>query len=232
MITHYWLEKGISTLLFFIFIFLGFLSFGYPLQFDWLFIAFLVCLTTLYKRNPNIASIALVLLAVRGTGQVLFLYEGAYKDLLFYATSIVIFYKFKFDQQSSFLLLPILVICCITEIYWYYLDYPAPDLSNYILSISFNCLLRNLLTYRAHLTRFNPKMKLSGISLDFDLYKLTGIYNVIIAVMIVEYLIRHLTPLNPLLIYQVYSYILQLITLMFPYLVISYLIKSRFTINA
>lgn len=232
MITHYWLEKGISTLLFFIFIFLGFLSFGYPLQFDWLFIAFLACLTALYKRNPNIASIAFILLLVRLVGHILFYYQGEYQEVLLYSFSAAIVYKFKFDKQSSLLLLPVLVICCISELYWLYVDYPSPELSSYVVGIALNCLLRSLLTYRAHLTQFNENIKLSGISLDYDLYRLTGVFNFIIVLMVLEYLVRHLTPLHPLVIYYAYSYCLQLISLLFPYLVISYLIKSRFTMNA
>lgn len=232
MITQYWLEKGISTLLFFIFIFLGYLSFGYPQYFDRLFLVFLLCLTALYKRNQNIASIAFIVLLVRLVSEFIRLYQGPYEEFFGYAASCIIIYKFKFDKHISFLLLPLLVIGLASEVYWYFTGYDGPKLGFYVVSIAVNCWLRYLIMYRAHITRTIPSIELSGISLDYDLYKLTGVFNFVIALMIIEYLVRHLTNLNPLYVYSVYSYCLHLILLCFPYLIISYLIKSRYTLNA
>lgn len=234
MITQYWLEKGISTLLFFIFIFLGYLSFGYPQYFDRLFLVFLLCLTALYKRNQNIASIAFIVLLVRLVSEFILLYQGPYEELFGYVASFVIIYKFKFkfDKQISFLLLPLLVIGLTSEIYWYFTGYEGPKLGFYVVSIAVNCWLRYLLMYRAHITRRAPSIELSGISLDYDLYRLIGAANIIISAMIIEYLVRHWTPLEPLLVYQVYTYGLQLVTILFPYLVIAYIIKSKFILEA
>ena len=232
MITQYWLEKGISTLLFLIFIFLGYLSFGYPQYFDRLFFLLLLCLIVSYKRSPDLAAIGIIILVVRVSSETLFLYQGSYGEVICYAVSCMIIHKFKFDKHISFLLLPILVICTFAEIYWYLIGYKDPGLGFYVMLIAMNCWLRYLIIYRAHITKSFPNIKLSGISLDYDLYRLSGVSNVIVTVMIVEYLVRHLTPLNPLFIYEVYTYCLQLIAILFPYLVISYLIKSRFTITA
>lgn len=232
MITHYWLEKGISTLLLLVFAFLAFLSFGYPEYFDRLFLIFLLCLSALYKRNPDIASIAIIVILIRLVNEVLFLYQGSYEQPLYYFASCLIIYKFKFDKHISFLLLPVLVTCLLSEIYWLFIGYESPGLGIYVLSIAVNCWMRYLLIFRPHITKSCSKLNLSGISLDYDLYRLAGASNIVVTLLIYEYLIRHLTPLNPLFIYEVYSYILQLITALFPYFVISYLIKARFTIDA
>lgn len=232
MIAHYWLEKGISTLLIAIFCILGILSFGYPSYFDNVFIAVLFGLIACYRLNPDLASIGVILLIVRIVNELLFAFDGSYQKLIFYLASLLIVFKFKFDKQISMLLVPLLVICCGTELYWYVVNYQAPQLELYVVAIAINCWLRYLLIYRGHISNSYSNIKLSGISLDFDLYKLAGVANIVVTLMIAEYLIRHLTPMNPLLVYSAYSYLLQLISLLFPYLVISYIIKSRFTIKA
>ena len=232
MITNYWIEKGISALLLVLLVVLGYLSFGYPVYFDRLFIVLLICCIAFYKIDKNIASIGASMLIVRITSDVLFNYEGAYQEVFFYSISFIVVYRLKFDKQINLLLLPILVICCLAELFWAYIDYESPQLSPYILGIALNCVLRYLLVSRVHLALQFLKIHLSGITLDFDLYRLIGVYNLVITLMVFEYLIRHLTPLNPLVIYELYSYCLQIVTLMFPYLVIHYLIKSRFKIYA
>lgn len=232
MITHYWLEKGISTLLLLVFAFLAFLSFGYPEYFDPLFTIFFLSLITLYKRKPDIASISFLILIVRLVGEVIFLYQGPFEEIFGYLISAIIIYKFKFDKQISFLLLPLLVIGIASEIYWNVTGYEGPALAIYAVFIALNCWLRYLLMYRVHLVSSFPKLKLSSITLDFDLYRLIGVSNIIVCAMFVEYLIRHWTPLEPLLVYQLYTYCLQLVTMLLPYLVISYIVKSKFTLTA
>lgn len=232
MITHYWLEKGISTLLLLVFAFLAFLSFGYPEYFDRLFLIFLFCLVTLYRRDPNVASISFLVLVVRFVGEFVFLYQGEFEEVFGYLVSAIIIYKFKFDKQISFLLLPLIVIGITSEVYWYLIDYDGPSLAIYALSIAVNCWLRYLLMYRVHLVQAFPQLKFTSVSLDFDLYKLIGASNIIVAAMFIEYLIRHLTPFEPLLVYHAYTYGLQLVYMLFPYLVISYIIKSKFTLTA
>lgn len=232
MITNYWIEKGISALSLLLIVALGYVSFGYPVYFDLLTICVLVASMALYKIDQNIASIAFILLFVRVIHELLFAYQGPYQDVIFYILSFVIVYKFKFDGQIKGLLLPILVICCLAHIYWYFVDYDAPNLGIYVLSIALNCYVRYLLTFRAHITAEYDFINLSGITLDFDIYRLTSFSNILIALMVGEYLIRHLTPLNPMLIYETYSYGLQVILLFIPYFFVSYMLKSKFRLYA
>lgn len=232
MITNYWIEKGISALLLVLLVVLGYLSFGYPVYFDRLFIVLLIGCVALYRIDINLASIGVILLLVRLLSEGFFAYRGDYEDVFFYALSLIVVYKFRFDQQVKFVLFPTIILCCFAELYWHFVEYEAPQLGAYVVGIALNCLLRVLLMSRVHLTDKFPNLKLSSITLDYDLYRIITVYNSIIVLMISEYLIRHLTPWNPLFVYEIYSYCLQIITLYFPYLVVSYLIKSRFKIYA
>lgn len=232
MITNYWLEKGISALLLLLVVILGYLSFGYPLYFDQLTLFVLVGSLALYKLDQNLASIAFIILLVRILNEVLFAYEGVYQDFLFYLGSFLFAYKFKFDSQVKRVLIPLLTACCLAHIYWYFIEYEGPHLGIYVLAVALNCLLRYLLMFRAHLTTKLPYLNLSGITLDYDIYRLASFSNILISLMVIEYLIRHLTPLNPLIVYETYSYALQVILLFIPYFFLSYFVKSKFRLYA
>lgn len=232
MITNYWIEKGISALLLCIVVVLGYFSFGYPVYFDQLTLCVLVFSLLLFKVEQNLASIALILLSIRALNELLFAYQGPYQDIIFYCISFAVVFKFKFDRQIPTLLLPVLVLCCLAHVYWYITDYDAPNLGIYVFSIAMNCIVRYLLMFRVHLTSEFKSVQLFGITLDYDLYRLTGVSSILVFLMIFEYLIRHLTPLNPMLIYEIYSYVMQVILLLIPYFFVSYFIRSRFRLYA
>lgn len=228
MITNYWIEKGISSLLFVLFILLGFLSFGYPLYFDRLFILVLVVLLGTYKVNKDLFSVGVILLLIRFSGEIIFqLSTLPTAKLLYYLIAAIVMYRLRFDKQVRFLAFPVLFLCILTEIYWVVTGYESPRIHSYIAILAMNCVIRYLLVFRVHLIREKWKTEVSSIKLDYSLYKLSGVYGVVVSLMAIEYIIRHNTPLNPLYIYDAYSYASQAISLCVLYLLSISLINLR-----
>ena len=233
MLAKYWLDKYWHLSLILIFSTLAVLSFGYPLYFDRLFIVVTIVLISVYKVNKNLFSIGLILLFVRGLDEIAFFCRLLSEAKLFYyLISAYIFYKFRFDSQTRNIIIPLFVICVITEFYWLFTDYPAPNLHTYIIVLVLNLCYRMLLINRVHLLRSIWGAKINGITLDYSLYKVTLLYAVIVIFMIIEYLIRHTTPLNPMYIYHSYSYLMGLTSILTIYFIIEFGTKLTFKFKA
>ncbi len=234
MITHYWIEKGISALLIVIFTILGAISFGYPLYFDRLFIVVLFALIASYKINRDLFFVGLILLIDR------LIEEGIFQLSLFDVTKPVIYaiclyaiYKFRLvDKYVSHLFAPLIVVSIVAETYWFVIGYDSPSIHYYAALFCLNSFVRHFLVFRVHILNRFSSVKLESNPLDFSLYRVFGVTNIVFTCMLLEYLIRHVTHYEPLIIYNAYSLLNQTISVITLFLITSYITKSKFKLLA
>lgn len=232
LIKSYWIEMTVPSLLFGMFILLLYLSFGHAYYFDKLFLLVLVGLLSVFRNNKDLFYTLLLLLVARSFGEVIFLLSDKEPfKWVYYVVSILTVSQLKYDKLVPILVVPIIALCLTAELYWYLTDYAAPELHYYVLGLVINCLIRHFLVFKAHF-KFYSDLKLINKPLDYSLYKLNIVSSIVTCILIVEYLIRHLTQFTPMIVYDSYSYILQVISVLLLYLVVDYSIKSKFKLLA
>ncbi len=224
------------------FLTLALLSFEYAEYFSLVFIIFLLGLILRNLTNANIISVALILLLERFLEHfiLLTLIYPLTKPVI-YILSLYIAYKLKYDSLTRHIILPTIIIGGICEIYWFYTKYNAPILQGYIALLILNGITRHLIFMRVPTFKkyqaipyFQKKVTstLSQTSFDLPLYILAQINMILIAMMIGEYLIRHLTPFSPLFVYKHYSEIAHILTFMAVFFITTFIFQSKFKIKA
>jgi len=233
VVTTYWIEKGISTLLLLIFVFLGFLSFGYPLYFDRLFLVILSILIISYNFSKNLFFIGLILLVGRLAEELIYqIYSYEFTKVIIYLLGLITIYKMRLDKYVVYLITIFLTFCIVAEIYWYLIGYNSPAVHYYIALLCLNSLIRYFLICRVHLVNQHSSIEVYSIPLDFSLYNIIGVSNWIISIMTFEYLFRHITSYPITLMYDAYSYLNQFVSVVILYLIVSFITKSRFKLLA
>lgn len=228
MILNYWFEKGVFFLYIIVFILLGTLTFGYPVYFDFLFICILLAMVGAIKISHNFFSISLSLIFIRVLYEVLYQISSiASTKWLFYSLALGVVYKFKFDPQVKKFLFPVIILMIFAEVSWAVNEYPAPQVFSLLGALIVNVSLRAILVFRSHIMKTHFRLEASSVPLDFSLYRLAGCSNILIGTLIIEYLIRHSTPLKPTLIYEFYSYGQQTISLITLYLILAFTLRFK-----
>jgi len=233
MLLKYWIGKYWSFLLILIFSSLAVLSFGSPLYFDRLFIVVLIVLIGTYKVNKNLFSIGIIFLCIKGLNELAyFCRQLSDAKVIYYVVAGYVFYKFRFDGQTKKVIIPLYVSCILAESYWVYTNYTAPSLHWYIALLSINILHRMLIVSRVHLLNRVWKDSIYGINIDFSLHQVALIYGYLVVLIIFEYLVRHLTPLNPMLIYNIYPYVAGIVSVFLILIIVDYGAKLTFKFKA
>lgn len=232
MLQNYWLERGVSVVLLLVFLFLAYLSFGHPLYFDRLFIIVLIALLTTVRMNKELLSTLLGLLFVRSMDELAFVSSGIpHAKLIFYALSLFIIVKLRHDLLTRWFIAPIYLVSLGAEAYWYFSDYKAPSIHTYFLLLAINSGFRHFLIAKQHDNLFGS-CNATENSIRYRLYRLAGFSNVVVGTLIIEYLIRHLSYVKPMFVYDLYSYIMHLVSLALFYFVAESVIKSKSKFSA
>jgi hypothetical protein len=136
----------------------------------------------------------------------------------------------KRDSMTKFMI-PIFVLSLFSEFYWLYIDYEGPEIYWSLIQLGIYLLARYLIIIRFTLTvqvmdiasyflshigsmKYQKlidrvEQNLEPIDLDRYLKFVFSIPIVIEGLNVLEYIIRHNTALNPLLIYSIYPYVIQ-----------------------
>ncbi len=224
------------------FLTLALLSFEYAEYFSLVFIIFLLGLILRNLTNANIISVALIFLLERFLEQFILLTSiyPVTKPII-YMLSLYIAYKLKYDPLTRHIILPTIVIGISCEFYWLYNGYNAPKLDWFIALLILNAITRHLIFMRVPTFKkyqaipyFQKRLTspLSQASFDLPLYRLAQINMILITMMIGEYLIRHLSPLNPLVVYKYYSEMVHMLTFMAVFFITTFLFQSKFKMKA
>jgi hypothetical protein len=228
MLIRSYLQQPIRALVAACIIGSGILTFGQPELFDRLFLAVLVILLIINTRSKdtNTLGVLLILLFERISDELIFIaMEVSGQKILVYCISAMVLYKSRDDKLTHYIA-PLVLLTFIAEIYWLMSGYPAPLVHYYIGLVVLNILTRKLLFMRVPLTQRWVKKNAKLLTIDWQLYKLAKWFTIAIAIVLIEFLIRHTTAYQAIYIYMAYPYLLQGFTL------ITLLIIGEHIVNA
>ena len=242
MILRQYVSDGVTNVLAIIFCILAMISFGYAEYFDRLFIVFLVGILLLNFTNANAVSVVAIFLFERLIEEGIFFSSTLYlAKPIVYLGAVLIVRQLWYDSVVKYFVAPTLVACIACEIYWYASQYSAPRMHSYIAMLCLNVITRHLLFLRVPI--FSKLFDVSRIKLDFveplkqvnldwQLYRLSMVNCLVVVAMIGEYLIRHLTGIKVLVVYDVYPYLMQTIAILTLFFITLFIVKSVYKIDA
>lgn len=207
MLLHAYLPKLITALFGGLFIAAGVLTFGNALVFDRLYIGILIFTAIVCHKNINVVGIILILLLERVMEELAWtiLFNSYLTKVLFYSIAFYVIYLLKYDNLTK-----ILAITCLSsvfaEIYWYITSYNSPEIQWYIIIIALNSFIRHMIFLRVSYTEeIFPTKEVISINLDWVIYKLNAAAIIVQALVLFEFLIRHLFGLSNILIFYTLS---------------------------
>jgi hypothetical protein len=210
MILKAYLPRLLSPLIFGGCAVVGLLTFGQPLAFDLIQTVTLLFVSVACRKHINLLSICIILLVSQCAMNGYYLvYDNTwYWKVFTYSCTAILLYYFHGDRANNTALV-FFVLTLITECYWVTVGYSAPQLFFIFWKINIYILCRFAFVYRPHYLRIRRKLNANVTPLDNHLYKLHTWVLYLQCLMILEYLIRHLTAFKPLYVYSAYEYIMQ-----------------------
>jgi hypothetical protein len=142
-----------------------------------------------------------------------------------YLSAGVIFYHLRSDKLAKFSFS--LLLCMVAaELYWWSTDYDKTPLITYHTGILIeNVVVRHFLLIRPDAFNFYSK-NLRRVSIDRKLYNLTGLFTFTVAVLVIEYFLRHITNFQVLVVYNAYPYIMAAIYSAIIWVILNYALKK------
>ena len=178
----------------------GILTFGDPLHFDRLFFGALVLTALSSYKNANIIGIVCIIAFERLIEESIWLWI---KDLeigkaIIYGGAVYILYLCRFEPLAKYFG-GILLISLGAEIYWITLNYPAPLIHWYMAMVALNMLTRYLLMWRVPMTKELTGKETMPLVADWQLSSIAGLSAFVQALVLLEFIIRHIGQFNELL---------------------------------
>lgn len=213
MLASVYIRQLLTALFGGLFVACGIMTFGNAYIFDRLFIGILIFTAVICYRNINIVSVLLIILLQRCIEEMAwFGLENAItiKELLYLLAIAVTFYL-RFDPIAK-CVAAILALVISAEIYWYIVDYPAPEIYWHVTLMISNLFSRYLIFSRLALVDKYFPLKASSTQLDWIIYRLMGTTVIIQSAALLEYLARHILGYsNVLFIYYSYPFLMHAI---------------------
>jgi hypothetical protein len=209
MLIRAYLPQILTALFGGLFVALGILTFGNALAFDRLHVGMLIFTGIICRKDINIVSVVILLLLQLTWESLAWHYllsENLIKIIL-YSSAFWMMYYFRHDWVIK-IILPILLLVIVSEIYWYKINYSAPEIYWHIWIMASNLFVRYLIFIRVGIVdKYFPEKGLS-VNLDWIIYKLSALIIIIQTAMILEYFLRHIVGIsNMLYVYYSYSYL-------------------------
>jgi hypothetical protein len=213
----------------------GIFTFGQGELFDRLFFTVLVVLFILaiQAKDIDLIGVLIILLLSNSVDELFYLLPDILSiKIIVYAICLFGLYKNKKDKWTIRLAAPLLGISLLAEAYWAIIAYDAPQIYYYNALITINLFVRRFVFLRLFLTPKWFGKETSSISLDYNIYTIAKWSILSLALLTLEYAIRHTTHSSPLFFYYVHQYIAQLLSVLVLVLLIDYTYKQRFVIAA
>lgn len=213
----------------------GIFTFGQGVLFDRLFFTVLLLLffLAIQAKDIDLMGVIIIMLLSNSTDEICYLLPDLLPiKILVYAVCLFGLYKNKKDKWAIRLAAPLLGVSLLAEVYWFVIAYDAPQIYYYHALISINLFVRRFVFLRLFLTPKWFGKETSSISLDYKIYTIAKWSILSLALLTLEYAIRHATHLSPLFFYYVHQYIAQLLSVLVLVLLIDYTYKQRFVIAA
>lgn len=193
--------------------FLGIATFGNGLTFDRIYIILLIFTGIVCRKDVNVVSVIIILVLQMIWDLLawnLLIDENMVKVTL-YTTALCVSYYFRYDWLAK-IVATVVMVASASELYWYSIDYSAPEIYWYIWIMISNLLIRYLVFCRVSFVDKYYHKKGESVNLDWVIYKLNAALTVLQAAMVFEYLSRHLIGFdNIIFIYYSYSYVVHII---------------------
>lgn len=213
MLTRVYLPQILTAFFGGLFVFLGVLTFGNSYFFDRLFMAILIFAVCVCFKNINVVSVLAIIIIQRCIEELA--WQGlqdafAMKNLLYCLALAIIFYL-RFDPMAK-LAASVMFLVIMAELYWYVSDYHAPEIYWHVALLVINLFSRYMIFSRLSLVdRYFPGQGRST-NLDWIIYRVMGTAILVQALMLVEYLLRHLFNMDRLMLfYHAYPYLMHAI---------------------
>lgn len=199
-------------------------SFGQPALFDSVITLLLVIIILFYFHDKDVVSVLAITLVDRLLGIAFFELPQA-SDLakvFIYGLSFLVCLVFRYQGLARFTLLSLL-ITVPAEIYWLKVEYPAPFIYFYYIVLMQIIIARYCFFQRVGLFRrwFDTRHQVIDARIS-DVYLCSGVINIL---MVFEYLVRHLSGFNVLLVYTSFEYVQQILTVIFTVTILFYTVS-------
>ena len=208
------LEKCLNIAVAGTFIALAIIFFQDAQFFSYIFYAFLIFSAYLCRRQHSLLLIILAVFLTNIASEIFWYFLIYFDSKLFLAgvylaLGISIYYLADINgNKYLFRLLWLLMVGA--ELYWYFTGYNSPIIYPYLLYAVLALILQWFLVFRVILLE-KHKYQMSHISLDRLLSHVAQLKIIICVCMIAEYLVRHLTPYQPMFIYDSYEYVVHIL---------------------
>jgi hypothetical protein len=210
MLARFYFPQLLTALFGGLFVACGILTFGNSYIFDRLYIGIIIFTAAVCFRNINIVSVLVIILLQRCVEEAAWLgLHNAYTvKALLYSLAILISFYLRFDPLARYVSATLILVIG-AELYWYYIDYPAPEIYWYVTILITNLCSRYLVFSRLEIVDGFFPSRGRSTNLDWIVYKLMGTTIIIQCANIVEYLVRHLLGYSDvLIIYYSYPYLM------------------------
>jgi hypothetical protein len=188
----------------------GLYSFNKPNLFNLVYFCLVIVLTLLHAGHRDLITLFLLLGVSRVIGELCVRFfdfdvtESFEMRMLTYSIVGYVSFILRYQLLAKLILLSLMVVIPI-EIYWFMTQYSAPRIHYYYITLMHTVVLRYVLMMRAGLFRFVKGTKPQNI--DYNLSELMWLSAIFNLTLIAEYLVRHLTGIDILIIYISFPYI-------------------------
>lgn len=216
------LEKCLNLILAILFITLGIIFFQDAHTFTYIFYSVLLFSAYLCRRQPGLLAIVLAILVTNlleePVWHFLLNYDSKLLLAVIYLLLGVVIFSLANINGNKYPLRLLWLTMVSAELYWFFTDYPSPIIYPHLYMVAHSVLLLWLLFFRV-VWMEKRRNQVTYIDLDRKVSQLTQWFIILQYLHISEYLIRHLTPLKPMIIYNCFPIIVHSINVYMLYLI-------------
>ncbi|MGY8897753.1 MAG: hypothetical protein ACKVI8_06945 [Paraglaciecola sp.] len=206
---------------------LGVITYNEPRNFERASFLFLIFTAYVCKHDKDLLSVIGILAISYFIDHLMLLAAEnlTWWNFIMYQCAAAIIFTLWRDKLSKLSAI-VLALVVLAEIYWGLTNYQKPDLSLAVGKLAFALIVRHVFIHRPdYIERF---FNYDGdyIAVDKKFRDLYAVYILIEIANIAEYLIRHTTQYKPLIVYQTYPFIIQIISTLSLWFVLHYSQKT------
>ena len=205
-------EKALTALIAGFLIAMGVITFDNARLFDWLYFAILAFVILVSRSNINIAGIVLIIIIAKfidETGWQL-LQDNLLTRLFVYLSLLATLLIIKEEEYRK----PLAILFMLTagsEVFWFVTGYQGPEIYWYLFEINLLVLIRHYLFMRVFLTSNFFPGRGKSLELDVEVHDVMTAFMFLHAVVILEYLLRHLLGFKIKIVWFLNPYIFHIL---------------------
>lgn len=202
-------EKTISGILFAVACSAAMFNFGNPVIFDPLIAVVLVIVALIFRRDRNLLSILAIVASLKIVEEVTWLlFDNTLQIKIPLYLFMLLLIPFFSDGGMKAYLFCFVGFAAITEIFWYWVDYPAPGIFWQVWVCFISAVARRAMSVRVSwVIDLTGRSDIDFLTLDRHLFNLFSVLLIFYSLITTEYYIRHILGLHQVtLLYYASSY--------------------------